>query len=97
MAGWIGFSLSQILIGFIGEMNRPDIMAQIPIPNFFIAGAAKAGTTSLYHYLKQLLEVVIQRCRSSLGCTGDEKIRNGYLCHDVWSVHLANKTNKDLG
>jgi hypothetical protein len=28
-------------------------MAQQTIPNFFIAGAAKAGTTSLYHYLKQ--------------------------------------------
>jgi hypothetical protein len=28
-------------------------MAQQHIPNFFIAGAAKAGTTSLYHYLKQ--------------------------------------------
>src|ERR1700709_1621457 len=28
-------------------------MAQQHIPNFFLAGAAKAGTTSLYHYLKQ--------------------------------------------
>jgi hypothetical protein len=28
-------------------------MAEQRIPNFFIAGAAKAGTTSLYHYLKQ--------------------------------------------
>jgi len=24
-----------------------------PEPNFFIVGAAKAGTTSLYHYLRQ--------------------------------------------
>lgn len=24
-----------------------------PLPNFFLVGAAKAGTTSLYHYLKQ--------------------------------------------
>jgi hypothetical protein len=28
-------------------------MVKKHIPNFFIAGAAKAGTTSLYHYLKQ--------------------------------------------
>lgn len=26
-------------------------------PNFFIVGAAKAGTTSLYHYLEQHLDV----------------------------------------
>jgi hypothetical protein len=25
----------------------------VPIPNFFIVGAAKAGTTALHHYLRQ--------------------------------------------
>ena len=25
----------------------------MPLPNFLIIGAAKAGTTSLYHYLRQ--------------------------------------------
>src|SRR4051812_31018258 len=29
--------------------NRPDMS----LPNFLIIGAAKAGTTSLYHYLRQ--------------------------------------------
>ena len=28
-----------------------------PLPNFFIAGAPKAGTTSLYHYLDQHPEI----------------------------------------
>jgi len=26
--------------------------AKVPLPNFFLVGAAKAGTTSLYHYLR---------------------------------------------
>src|ERR1700751_3282597 len=28
-------------------------MKAAPVPNFFIVGTGKAGTTSLYHYLKQ--------------------------------------------
>jgi hypothetical protein len=31
--------------------------ARQPVPNFFIAGAPKAGTTSLYHYLRQHPEI----------------------------------------
>ena len=31
----------------------PDREARVPLPNFFIAGAPKAGTTSLYAYLGQ--------------------------------------------
>src|SRR5689334_14600377 len=30
---------------------------ELKLPNFFIVGAPKAGTTSLYHYLKQHPEV----------------------------------------
>ncbi|HNQ12125.1 MAG TPA: sulfotransferase [Bacteroidia bacterium] len=32
---------------------------QTPLPNFFIVGAAKCGTTSLYHYLKKHPEVYL--------------------------------------
>ena len=31
----------------------PDVFPPMPEPNFFIVGAPKAGTTSLYHYLDQ--------------------------------------------
>jgi len=81
MAGWIGFSLSQILIGFIGEMNRPDIMAQIPIPNFFIAGAAKAGTTSLYHYLKQHPDIFMSPVKEP--CHFAKELRPANYSHET--------------
>ena len=38
-----------VLDKFDYGMSRPDLC----LPNFFIAGAPKAGTTSLYHYLDQ--------------------------------------------
>lgn len=34
-------------------------MKTVNIPNFFIVGAAKAGTTSLYHYLRQHPDIFI--------------------------------------
>src|SRR5205085_12163998 len=30
-----------------------NAMREPPLPNFFVVGAGKAGTTSLYHYLRQ--------------------------------------------
>ena len=39
-------------------MTRPGIM-----PNFLVIGAAKAGTTSIYHYLKQHPQVFLPACK----------------------------------
>ena len=38
-------------VGMCG--NERAVVAFALVPNFFIAGAPKAGTTSLYHYLDQ--------------------------------------------
>ena len=57
-------------------------------PNFFVIGAGKAGTTSLYHYLKQHPEIFMSRLKEpkffaleghALDFTGpyDERIRRG--------------------
>ena len=37
----------------------------MPLPNFIILGAAKAGTTALYHYLKQHPEVGMSRVKET--------------------------------
>jgi sulfotransferase family protein len=43
--------------GLLDERGAWQINSQLPAPNFFIVGAAKAGTTSLYAYLSQHPEV----------------------------------------
>src|SRR6185503_6297315 len=35
----------------------------LKLPNFFVAGAPKAGTTSLYHYLRQHPQVFMSRIK----------------------------------
>jgi hypothetical protein len=42
-------AIEEAPVAFGDEQNR----RATPEPNFFIVGAAKAGTTSLYHYLRQ--------------------------------------------
>jgi Sulfotransferase family len=42
---------------------RANVMPERPIPNFFIAGAPKAGTTSLYHHLSQHPEIYMSRVK----------------------------------
>ena len=37
----------------------------MPLPNFIILGAAKAGTTALYHYLRQHPEVGMSRVKET--------------------------------
>ena len=51
-------------------------MANIPLPDFFIVGAAKAGTTSIYQYLKQHPEIYLPPIKEvNFFCT-DIQIKN---------------------
>ncbi len=45
----------------------------LKLPNFFVIGAAKTGTTSLYHYLKQHPEIYLPDSKESFFFSGVKK------------------------
>jgi len=51
-------------------------MAEQTIPNFFIAGAAKAGTTSLYHYLSQHPDVFMSPVKEPSHFSQETRVEN---------------------
>lgn len=56
------------------------------LPNFIIVGAAKSGTTSLYHYLNQHPDIFIperKECRFFSGIKGDFKGLGNEYANDV--------------
>ena len=46
-------------------------MHKVKLPNFLIVGAAKSGTTSLHHYLKQHPEVCMPKIKETFFFTGE--------------------------
>lgn len=50
--------------------------AKIKLPNFVIAGAAKAGSTSLYHYLKQHPEIYLPEKVKESRFLANEKLKD---------------------
>ncbi|MEO8597186.1 MAG: sulfotransferase [Candidatus Solibacter sp.] len=61
-------------------------MSAVPLPNFFIAGAGKAGTTSLYHYLRQHPEIYMSPVKEP--CYFAPEIRAGAM-DDATQRHVA--------
>jgi hypothetical protein len=51
-------------------------MAEQTIPNFFIAGAAKAGTTSLYHYLSQHPDIFMSPVKEPSHFSQETRVEN---------------------
>lgn len=52
-------------------------LAGVKKPNFFILGAAKSGTTSLYHYLKQHPEIFMTAIKEpTFFCNGFQVVKN---------------------
>ena len=56
-------------------------MGAQPLPNFFVVGTGKAGTTSLYHYLKQHPQVYMSPVKEP--CYFASEIRAGNLSQAV--------------
>lgn len=51
-------------------------MAEQTIPNFFIVGAAKAGTTSLYHYLSQHPDIFMSPVKEPCHFSQETRVEN---------------------
>lgn len=52
-------------------------LKEINLPNFFILGAAKSGTTSLYHYLNQHPEIFMSRVKEpTFFCEDFQVVKN---------------------
>lgn len=47
----------------------------MPLPNFLVIGAAKAGTTSLYHYLRQHPDIFMSALKEPQYFCADDEIR----------------------
>ena len=52
-------------------------MRKPPLPNFFVVGTGKAGTTSLYHYLQQHPQIYMSPVKEP--CYFASEIRAGNL------------------
>src|SRR5207248_5761074 len=55
------------------------------LPNFLIIGAARAGTTSLYHYLRQHPDIFMSRIKETNYYTDEDQIL------DSWAVRSRAK------
>ncbi|MBT3191373.1 MAG: hypothetical protein HN341_02340 [Verrucomicrobia bacterium] len=63
----------------------------MPIPTFLIVGAAKAGTTSLYHYLKQHPDVFMPKLKEPhyFAQFADELCKKQFYFLREWNEYLA--------
>src|SRR5580704_15589096 len=50
--------------------------AKAPLPNFFLVGAAKAGTTSLYHYLRSHPQIYVSPIKEPCFFATDIELAN---------------------
>ena len=57
----------------VGAAEGKNNMAD-KLPNFFIVGAAKSGTTSLYHHLCQHPDVFMSPVKEPNFFSGDRKV-----------------------
>jgi len=55
-----------------GDTTNPTLMPNTALPTFFIIGAAKAGTTSLYYYLDQHPEIQMSAIKEPNFFSGPE-------------------------
>src|SRR5215467_11295969 len=62
-------------------------MKHAPVPNFFIVGTGKAGTTSLYHYLKQHPQIYMSPIKEPCYFASEIRVENltpSHLRHIRW-------------
>lgn len=69
-------------------------MREAALPNFFVVGTGKAGTTSLYHYLRPPLRKLLFRRGSPIMDAKDRQYLLDYYREDI--TNLALLLNRDL-
>ena len=78
------------MINFLSETNETPS----PLPNFLIVGAAKCGTTSLYHYLRQHPDVFMSPVKEPRFFSGGA-LRKGIGPGDALEASRAVRTFDD--
>lgn len=72
-------------------------MQNLRLPNFIIIGAAKSGTTALYHYLKQHPEVYLSAVKETRYFAFNEQgVLEGFRSEVVDDVDLVNTSIRNL-
>ena len=66
-------------------------MPEIKLPNFFVVGAGKAGTTSLYSYLQQHPEIYLSPVKEP--CYFASELRAEYMSRD-FALHVKRQTRE---
>lgn len=66
-------------------------MPEIKVPNFFVVGAGKAGTTSLYSYLQQHPEIYLSPVKEP--CYFASELRAEYMSRD-FALHVKRQTRE---
>jgi len=93
------------LVGVI-DISEEKNKVKNKLPNFLIVGAAKSGTTSLYHYLKQHTEIYMSSIKEPkfitsqfltfpFKGTGDEKVEQNIIKSFREYCNLFKDVNND--
>jgi len=73
-------------------------MKGAPTPNFFIVGTGKAGTTSLYHYLRQHPEIYMSSIKEPSYFASEIRLNNLSEAHHRYiRLHSGEQVDRPAG
>src|ERR1700677_205240 len=89
IADWFAGSLPE-------ESWNGGSRGRLKLPNFFIVGAPKAGTTSLYHYLDQHPQIYMSPMKETFYFAEEMRPRNCAVELQLQTMRQVEETRKYL-